>query len=164
MPRNRSLPPHLEIRRSGHYWRRRLPRPLVPGGSAPHRPERSSVFRFAPMSRATATPRRSACASGVTTRLPSFSPRSGRTDTSRRRRRRSPRRSRQPWSRDCSSSCEPELRPATSLATVTGSARSSASTTSSPRAARHARQASISSSSSSVAIWAPCMSRSCRLP
>ena len=28
MPRNRSLPPHLEIRRNGYYWRRRLPRSL----------------------------------------------------------------------------------------------------------------------------------------
>lgn len=28
MPRNRSLPPHLEIRRAGYYWRRRLPRSL----------------------------------------------------------------------------------------------------------------------------------------
>ncbi len=27
MPRNRSFPPHLEIRRSGFFWRRRLPRP-----------------------------------------------------------------------------------------------------------------------------------------
>ncbi len=26
VPRNRSLPSHLEIRRSGYYWRRRLPR------------------------------------------------------------------------------------------------------------------------------------------
>lgn len=28
MPRNRSLPPHLETRRSGYVWRRRLPRSL----------------------------------------------------------------------------------------------------------------------------------------
>lgn len=28
MPRNRSLPPHLEIRKSGYFWRRRLPRSL----------------------------------------------------------------------------------------------------------------------------------------
>ena len=28
MPRNRSLPPHLEFRKSGYYWRRRLPRSL----------------------------------------------------------------------------------------------------------------------------------------
>lgn len=28
MPRNRSLPPHLEIRRASYYWRRRLPRSL----------------------------------------------------------------------------------------------------------------------------------------
>ncbi|SEL90938.1 hypothetical protein SAMN04488077_1012 [Roseovarius tolerans] len=28
MPRTRSLPPHLEIRRAGYYWRRRLPRSL----------------------------------------------------------------------------------------------------------------------------------------
>lgn len=28
MPRNRSFPPHLEIRRAGYYWRRRLPRSL----------------------------------------------------------------------------------------------------------------------------------------
>ena len=34
MPRNRSLPPHLEIRRSGYYWRRRLPRSLRDRGAA----------------------------------------------------------------------------------------------------------------------------------
>jgi len=34
MPRNRSLPPHLEIRRAGYYWRRRLPRSLVDRGGA----------------------------------------------------------------------------------------------------------------------------------
>ena len=28
MPRNRSLPPHFETRRSGYYWRRRRPRSL----------------------------------------------------------------------------------------------------------------------------------------
>ncbi|MBY6200523.1 hypothetical protein KUV65_04055 [Maritalea mobilis] len=28
MPRNRRLPPHLETRRTGYYWRRRLPRSL----------------------------------------------------------------------------------------------------------------------------------------
>lgn len=28
MPRKRSLPPHLEIRKTGYYWRRRLPRSL----------------------------------------------------------------------------------------------------------------------------------------
>lgn len=28
MPLNRSLPPHLEIRKSGYFWRRRLPRSL----------------------------------------------------------------------------------------------------------------------------------------
>ncbi|SFB15008.1 hypothetical protein SAMN05421688_3258 [Poseidonocella pacifica] len=27
MPRNRSFPPHFEIRRSGYFWRRRLSRP-----------------------------------------------------------------------------------------------------------------------------------------
>lgn len=35
MPRNRSLPPHLEIRRSGYYWRRRLPRSLRDRGAMP---------------------------------------------------------------------------------------------------------------------------------
>ncbi|SDY26057.1 hypothetical protein SAMN05444340_10514 [Citreimonas salinaria] len=34
MPRNRSLPPHLEIRRNGFYWRRRLPRSLRDRGGA----------------------------------------------------------------------------------------------------------------------------------
>lgn len=34
MPRNRSLPPHLEIRRNGYYWRRRLPRSLRDRGGA----------------------------------------------------------------------------------------------------------------------------------
>lgn len=32
MPGNRSLPPHLETRRSGYYWRRRLPRSLLDQG------------------------------------------------------------------------------------------------------------------------------------
>lgn len=40
MSRNRSLPPHLEIRRTGYYWRRRLPRSLQEcGKSAPELPE-----------------------------------------------------------------------------------------------------------------------------
>ena len=30
MPRNRSLPPHLERRQSGYFWRRRLPCPRLP--------------------------------------------------------------------------------------------------------------------------------------
>ncbi len=34
MPRNRSLPPHLEIRRAGYAWRRRLPRSLRDRGDA----------------------------------------------------------------------------------------------------------------------------------
>lgn len=34
MPRNRSLPPHLEIRKTGYYWRRRLPRSLRDRGGA----------------------------------------------------------------------------------------------------------------------------------
>ncbi len=34
MPRNRSLPPHLEIRRTGYTWRRRLPRSLRDRGDA----------------------------------------------------------------------------------------------------------------------------------
>ncbi len=36
MPRNRSLPPHLEIRKTGYYWRRRLPRSLRDRGAMPH--------------------------------------------------------------------------------------------------------------------------------
>ncbi len=34
MPRNRSLPPHLETRRAGYYWRRRMPRSLRDWGEA----------------------------------------------------------------------------------------------------------------------------------
>ncbi|MFZ3583212.1 hypothetical protein ACOI1H_13720 [Loktanella sp. DJP18] len=33
MPRNRSLPPHLERRRSGYFWRRRWPRAPFPGST-----------------------------------------------------------------------------------------------------------------------------------
>lgn len=33
MSRNRSLPPHLEIRRTGYFWRRRLPRSLRDRGA-----------------------------------------------------------------------------------------------------------------------------------
>ena len=33
MPRNRSLPPHLEIRKTGYFWRRRLPRSLRDRGA-----------------------------------------------------------------------------------------------------------------------------------
>ena len=33
MPRNRRLPPHLETRRAGYYWRRRLPRSLRDRGA-----------------------------------------------------------------------------------------------------------------------------------
>ena len=40
MPRNRSLPPHLEIRRAGYYWRRRLPRPLCDRSSPSLEPAR----------------------------------------------------------------------------------------------------------------------------
>lgn len=35
MPRNRSLPPHLEIRKTGYFWRRRLPRSLRDRGAMP---------------------------------------------------------------------------------------------------------------------------------
>ena len=54
MPGTRSLPPHLEIRRAGYYWRRRLPRSLrdrrIHASGAPEnkRPKKESfVFRFA---------------------------------------------------------------------------------------------------------------------
>ncbi|WP_281967795.1 hypothetical protein [Roseovarius nanhaiticus] len=40
MPRNRSLPPYLEIRKSGYFWRRRLPRSLRDrGGQSSGAPE-----------------------------------------------------------------------------------------------------------------------------
>lgn len=40
MPRNRSFPPHLEIRRAGYFWRRRLPRSLRDRGArSPGAPE-----------------------------------------------------------------------------------------------------------------------------
>lgn len=35
MPRNRSLPPHLEIRKTGYFWRRRLPRSRRDRGAMP---------------------------------------------------------------------------------------------------------------------------------
>ena len=35
MPRTRTLPPHLESRRSGYHWRRRLPRPARPDDAPP---------------------------------------------------------------------------------------------------------------------------------
>ncbi|MFC0200525.1 hypothetical protein, partial [Paracoccus rhizosphaerae] len=38
MPRNRSLPPHLEIRRTGYYWRRRLLRSLRDRGGSDGQP------------------------------------------------------------------------------------------------------------------------------
>ena len=37
MPRNRSLPPHLEIRRSGYAWRRQWPRAARGGKGEPLR-------------------------------------------------------------------------------------------------------------------------------
>lgn len=46
MPRNRSLPPHLEIRRAGYFWRRRLPRSLRDRGKAScDRPEEENTTR-----------------------------------------------------------------------------------------------------------------------
>ena len=60
MPRTRSLPPHLEIRRAGYYWRRRLPRSLrdrrIHASGAPEEKNRKKnffVFRFASTSSAT---------------------------------------------------------------------------------------------------------------
>ena len=52
MPRNRSLPPHLEIRKTGYYWRRRLPRSLrdrggpsdAGSGRAPCTPSKKSFL------------------------------------------------------------------------------------------------------------------------
>ena len=37
MPRTRTLPPHLESRRSGYHWRRRLPRPARGGIDPPRK-------------------------------------------------------------------------------------------------------------------------------
>ncbi len=46
MPRNRSLPPHLEIRRAGYFWRRRLPRSLRDRGAPwPDLPEEENTTR-----------------------------------------------------------------------------------------------------------------------
>lgn len=46
MPRNRSLPPHLEIRRAGYFWRRRLPRTLRDRGEVlSDRPEKEDATR-----------------------------------------------------------------------------------------------------------------------
>ena len=46
MPRNRSLPPHLEIRRAGYFWRRRLPRSLRDRGApSPDLPEEENTTR-----------------------------------------------------------------------------------------------------------------------
>ena len=53
MLRTRSLPPHLEIRRAGYYWRRRLPRSLRdrrihPSGAPEDKKlKKKFVFRFA---------------------------------------------------------------------------------------------------------------------
>lgn len=46
MPRNRSLPPHLEIRRASYYWRIRLPRSLRDWGEAfSDQPEKEDATR-----------------------------------------------------------------------------------------------------------------------